>query len=228
MTCTVEPFPQKLKLGKSLSTTLMFITGNHGKTMTTWINNKFKNGRYRTMKIGIAKDPNIRAHGYVSGDVMYPILKGNRSKCDEVENTLIRGLGMIHDSRVISNQRSGGAGPSWGKNSGFVYVVFSKREKVGDKKKGSGGKTTSTKAKSSAKKAKTTSTKAKTTSTKAKTSAKKAKSSAKKAKSSAKKSPRKGPIDSAKNHKIGTVKKGEDGKMWIVKKAGTYKRWQRK
>jgi hypothetical protein len=54
------------------------------------------------------------------------------------------------------------------------------------------------------------------------------KASGNKAKAGGNKGKRKGPSVSAIDFNIGTVKKGEDGKMWVVKKAGKSRRWFRK
>ena len=40
-------------------------------------------------------------------------------------------------------------------------------------------------------------------------------------------SERKAPKEAAKSYNLGTVKKGHDGKNWVVKSAGTTKRWYR-
>ena len=48
MTCKVEPFPSKLRLNKILSITTIFVVGNHAQKMNTWINNKFKTGKYES------------------------------------------------------------------------------------------------------------------------------------------------------------------------------------
>jgi hypothetical protein len=114
MTCEVEPFPSKLRLNKILSITTIFVVGNHAQKMNTWINNKFKTGGFKSLKIGIAIDPESRAKGYKSGDVMVPIFMGNRNKCDKMEKNLINGLGMQYNSSQLSNRIGGGGGPSWG------------------------------------------------------------------------------------------------------------------
>ena len=207
MPCKIEPFPPSLKLSGIINKTInqMFVTSSHSKKMCDWINKKFKN--YKSMKIGIAQDPTSRTNGYKQGDVMYPFFHGTRTKCDGVEDKMISGLIMQHGAGKISNKRGGGAGPSW-TSKGYVYVVFSNKSSVEHPKT----KTSkSVKGKSTSKTSKTKST--------PKTS---------KTKSTVKSTERKSPKDSAKDFKIGTTKKGLDGKMWTVTKFAKSQRWQRK
>jgi hypothetical protein len=225
MPCKIEPFPPSLKLSGIINKTInqMFVTSSHSKKMCDWINKKFKN--YKSMKIGIAQDPTSRTNGYKQGDVMYPFFHGTRTKCDGVEDKMISGLIMQHGAGKISNKRGGGAGPSW-TSKGYVYVVFSNKSSVEHPKT----KTSkSVKGKSTSKTSKTKST-PKTSKTKSTPKTSKTKSTPKtsKTKSTVKSTERKSPKDSAKDFKIGTTKKGLDGKVWTVTKFAKSQRWQRK
>jgi hypothetical protein len=220
MSATLMSLPSNLKeRGLLQSIAHLILRTKHPKKVTDWILSTYKSKKYKSLKIGISNDPNSRKNAYSHGDVMYPILSGNKSRCGKFEDTMISTLSSTLGHDKVSNQIGGGGGKgNW--KDGYVYVVFSKRAKVEFKTSGTKGKTTSTKAKTSGKKGKTASTKAKTSGTKGKTASTKAKTSGKKGS-------RKSPIDSANDHKMGKVKKGEDGKMWVVKKAGNTQKWYR-